>query len=348
MRRSIRETMRMAGLAALAIGLAAPACAQDEADALEAEAARTLQAVDLREWPVPWADTRPRDPFAVSASEVWFVGQRGDYVARLNPETGEFARFELPEGAGPHNLIVADDGGVWYAGNRAAHIGRLDPASGEIEQIAMPDEAARDPHTLVFDAAGDIWFTVQGGNMIGKMTRETREVELIAVPTPQARPYGIEVAEDGTVWSVLLGTNKLARIDPETMALTEIDLPREGARPRRMGITDDGRIWYVDYAEGMLGAYDPASGEFEEWAAPSGVESRPYGMAIDGDNRIWFVETGVEPNRFVGFDPSTGDYFAGSDVPSGGGTVRHMHYHAPTDTIWFGADTNTIGRAALD
>ena len=334
--------------AALATGLAAPACAQESVTPPDATNAQQMASVDQREWPVPWADTRPRDPFAVSATEVWFVGQRGDYVARLNPETGEFTRFELPGGAGPHNLIVAEDGGVWYAGNRAAHIGRLDPATGEIEQFAMPDEAARDPHTLVFDAAGDIWFTVQGGNFIGKLTRDTREVELVAVPTPEARPYGIEVADDGTVWSVLLGTNKLARIDPATMALTEIDLPRTEARPRRIGITDDGRIWYVDYAGGMLGAYAPASGEFEEWAAPSGSQSRPYGMAVDDDDRIWFVETGVEPNRFVGFDSATGGFFAASDVPSGGGTVRHMHYHAPTDTIWFGTDANTIGRAALD
>ena len=212
----------------------------------------------------------------------------------------------------------------------------------------MPDAAARDPHTLVFDKAGDIWFTVQGGNFLGKLTRATGEVQLIAVPTPRARPYGIEIAEDGTVWAVLFGSNKLVSVDPATMALTEHALPREGARPRRLGITDDGRIWYVDYAEGMLGAFDPASGSFEEWAAPSGKASRPYSMAVDGDNRVWLVETGVQPNRFVGFDPASERFFAAADIASGGGTVRHMHYHAPSNTVWFGTDANTIGRAALD
>ena len=132
------------------------------------------------------------------------------------------------------------------------------------------------------------------------------------------------------------------------MELTEYDLPRAEARPRRMGITGDGRIWYVDYAKGKLGAYSPTSGTFEEWDAPAGEASRPYGMAIDGDDRIWFVETGVEPNRFVGFDPAKREYFAVDAVPSGGGTIRHMHYHEPTNAIWFGADTNTIGRLALD
>lgn len=333
---------------AAAVAMASPAAGQEHVPEPAAAGDHGLQSVDIKEWPVPWPDTRPRDPFVVSGSEVWFVGQRGDYIAKLDPTTGAFEKFDLEEGAGPHNLIVADNGDVWYAGNRAAHIGRLDPETGAIEKIAMPDPAARDPHTLVFDQAGDIWFTVQGGNFIGKLTRASENVDLIAVPTPKARPYGIEVAADGNVWAVLLGTNKLASIDPATMTLTEYELPRAEARPRRMGITSDGRVWYVDYAGGMLGAYDPAAGTFEEWAAPSGAASKPYGMAVDGEDRIWFVETGVEPNRFVGFDPETERFFAAGDVPSGGGTVRHMFYHAPTDTIWFGADTNTIGRAKLD
>ena len=116
---------------------------------------------EIKEWPVPWNNTRPRDPYAASADKVWFVGQGGDYAAYLNPETGEFERFDLESGAGPHNLIVADDGTVWYAGNRAAHIGKLDPESGAIVKFPMPEPVARDPHTLVFDPAGDIWFTVQ-------------------------------------------------------------------------------------------------------------------------------------------------------------------------------------------
>ncbi len=321
------------------------ACAQDAAPDAPQQAPA---AIDIREWNVPWPDTRPRDPFAVSADEVWFVGQQGHYAARLNPETGEFARIDLPEGAGPHNLIVGEDGAVWYAGNLTGHIGRIDPASGEIEQIAMPDPAARDPHTLVFDDAGDIWFTVQNGNFIGKLTVATRTVQLIPVPTERARPYGIDIAADGTVWAVLLGTNKLARIDPQTKELTEITLPRAETRPRRIGLTEDGRVWYVDWREGYLGAYDPASGTFEEWVAPSAGQSMPYGMAVDGEDRIWFVETGMQPNRFVGFDPETEEFFAGADVPSGGGSVRHMHYHEGTNTIWFGADANTIGRVALD
>jgi virginiamycin B lyase len=70
-------------------------------------------------------------------------------------------------------------------------------------------------------------------------------------------------------------------------------------------------------------------------------------MAIDDRDRIWMVETGVQPNNFLGFDPQTKKFFATSPIASGGGSVRHMYFHAPTKEIWFGTDRGTIGRARL-
>ncbi|RMD88322.1 MAG: lyase [Alphaproteobacteria bacterium] len=315
---------------------------------IPAHAAETLAPVEIAEWNVPYPDSRPRDPFAVSAREVWFAGQRGHYLGRLDPETGTFFRRELPDRPGPHNLIVGADGIVWYAGNLKGYIGRYDPRTDEIEHIPMPDPAARDPHTLVFDAGErHIWFTLQGANMVGRLRLSDRAVDLIHVPTLRARPYGIKIGPDGTVWVALFGTSKLASIDPETLLLTEHSLPDTGARPRRLEVLDDGQIYYVDYARGMLGHYDPQTAEVEEWAMPSGAGARPYGMAHDAAGRIWFVETGVDPNLFVGFDPTQKKFFSITPIASGGGAVRHMHYHAPTGTVWFGTDANTIGRAQV-
>ena len=303
------------------------------------------QTVDIKEWPVEWQG-RPRDPFVDGQNRVWFVGQSGNYIAYFDPKSESFKRYEIEAGTNPHNLIVDASGGVWYAGNRNGRIGRLDPNTGEVKTFMMPDPAAGDPHTLVFDKKGDIWFTVQGGGFVGRLATATGEVKL--VPTgARTRPYGIRVAADGRPWIVLFGTNKLATVDPASMELRTVDLPRAEARPRRLEVTSDGRVWYVDYADGYLGAYDPNTGEFEEWRAPSAERSRPYATELDAQGRIWFVETGVQPNLFVGFDPKTETFFGSTPIPSGGRTVRHMMYHAPTHTIWFGTDTENIGRAVL-
>jgi len=306
--------------------------------------ANPVNPVAIKEWNVERGG-RPRDPFA-TADAVWFVGQAGDYIGRLDPATGKIETRDLEDGSGPHNLIVGEKGGVWYTGNLKGYIGRYSPTRDDIDRFVMPDDAADDPHTMVFDDdQSHIWFTVQIGNFVGRLDVDSGATELIAVPTANARPYGIKLGPDGTIWVALLGTNKLAQIDRETMEIFERPLPAEGARPRRVEATSDGRVWYSDYARGYLGTYDPIAGTHQEWELPGGADSRPYGTARDSEDRIWVVETGVQPNRLVGFDTRAEKIISITPIPSGAGTVRHMHFRAPD--IWFGTDASTIGRARV-
>ena len=334
----VRDFLRKPSLLlAIATGLASGSFIETS-DALASE---------IEEWTVPYANSRPRDPYTADGKTVWFVGQRTHYLAALDVKSGEFRKVPLDQGTGPHNLIVEADGTIWYAGNRQRHIGRY--REGEaIHKIMMPDPAARDPHTLIFDGHGKIWFTLQGSNMVGRLDMKTEKVDLIPVPSPGSRPYGIIIDPDGRVWVALFGTNRLAVVDPESLELLEIVLPREASRPRRVEATLDGMIWYGDYRGGKLGRLDPQSGEITEWDLPGGEASRPYAMALDHMDRVWLVETGPSPNRFVGFDPQTKIFFETVEVPSGGGTVRHMMLHRESRTIWFGTDANTVGRLKLD
>jgi virginiamycin B lyase len=302
-------------------------------------------APQISEWVVPWSSSRPRDPYVDGLGRVWFVGQTGNYVAFLEPESSKFTRFELAAGAAPHNLIVGDY--VWYAGNGDAHIGKLDPGTGKVTPFPMPDPAAADPHTLAFDGNGDIWFTVQQGNFAGKLATGTGEIRLIPVPTSGASPYGIAVDSKNVPWFVEFGTNKIASIDTGAFSIHEFTLTRAGARPRRLGVSSDDSIWYMDHAQGYLGRFIPATEEIQEWPVPGGSSARPYAMAVDHRDRVWFVETGSSPNRFVGFNPVTEKFFGIAPIPSGGGTVRHMYFHHKSREIWFGTDTNTIGQARL-
>ena len=321
--------------------------------------------VDITEWRVPYKmdqnrktvdgfpespreNTRPRDPYVDLRGRVWFCGQTGNYIAYLDPATGDFKRYEIDEGTHPHNLIVDSEGYVWYAGNRASHIGRLDPETGEITKFMMPDPAVTDPHTLVFNSDGDIWFTAQQSNAIGKLSVSTGEIQLVMVPTPGARPYGIILDSHDRPWIALFRTNKIATVNPTTMELEEIELPREATRPRRIEVTSDDMIWYVDYAGGMLGRLDPSTRKVQEWLTPGGAASRPYAMATDDQDRLWFVESErTEPSRVVGFDPKENEFFGMTILQSGGITVRHMVFHAPSREIWFGTDANTLARVRV-
>ena len=303
--------------------------------------------VKITEWEVPWQETRPRDPSVAQDGTIWFVGQRGNYVANLNPATGEFKKFDLEEGTGPHTQILDDKGNVWIAGNRKAYIGRLDPKTGEIKKYPMPNPEARDPHTLALDENGNIFFTVQGGNFVGKLDTNTGDIRLVKMTTKGARPYGILVDQEGFAWFNQLGTNKVGRMEPASLEVKNYILPNEDARDRRIARTPDGYIWYTDHARGYLARLAPETGEVKEWPAPSEEESRPYALAADDKGRLWFTETGVDPVQFVGFDPKTETMFSVTEIPSGGGSIRNMVFDPKTRSIWFGTDANTIGKAEI-
>ncbi len=298
--------------------------------------------VTFTKWQVPWKNSRPRDPMLDSNGHVWFCGQTGNYIGKLDPDSGEFSRFKLSPNTHPHNLIVDDSDNIWYAGNKNAHIGRLDPHTGDVKQFPMPEGKPGDPHTLVFDKSGNIWFTAQWANAIGHLNTKSGKVRVYDIPIEDARPYGIKMDAQNKPWVVLLGSNKLVTIKNDNLMM--IDLPREEARLRRLEITRDGKIWYTDYAGGYLGYYAPDAQKFKEWPLPSKDKSMPYASALDNQGRIWVADTASVPNQLYGFSPDTGAFFSQAEV-SFGGHIRHTYVDPATGAIWFGTDSGYIAKA---
>lgn len=324
----------------LALGLAALSAASPAPPS-------PIDSIQIKEWTVPWEKTRPRDPYVAADGRVWFCGQAGNYIAVFDPRSGDFKRYELEARTNPHNLIIDKAGFVWYAGNMNAHIGKLDPKTGAVTKFPMPDPAARDPHTLTFDRAGNIWFTVQNGGFVGHLDTKSGEVRLVKMPE-RSRPYGIMMNSKDQPYFNLFGNNTIGMIDPRTMQAKTWTLPDERARGRRIAITSDDIVWYVDYTRGYLGRLDPATGKVTEIASPGGPNSLPYALTVDHQDRLWYAENVPNsPSRIVGYDTKSRSFIPGITVPSGGLTVRHVIYHQPTRSLWFGTDANTLARVSL-
>ncbi|HEX9484192.1 MAG TPA: hypothetical protein VF929_06405 [Gemmatimonadaceae bacterium] len=318
----------------LALAAGAPAQAQKQAGMLS----------EPKTWATPWDKTRPRDPFVDRTGHVWFVGQVGNYVANLDPKTGEFKRYTIEPGTNPHNLVVDAKGMVWFTGNNNGRIVKLDPATGKLTTFMMPDSTVRDPHTMTFDRHGDAWFTAQNAGVVGKLTTADGKIRLWRMDKG-SRPYGIWIDSHDRPWFDLFGTNKIGTIDPATMEFRAVTLPNDRTRPRRIAITSDDIIWYGDYTRGFLGRLDPKTGGIEEFALPSGPASLPYAMTVDDRGRIWLAETGVQPNRLVAFDPSRGAFTEIVPIAAdGANAIRHMVFDKSSRQIWFGGDANMIGR----
>ena len=303
--------------------------------------------VDLREWLVPWPDSSPTDPYVDSRGRVWFVGVTGDYIANFSRDSNEFNRYDLRDGSQPTALLISPDGQLWYTSLKRRSIGVLNPSTGRVTEHEIPHRRAREPRAMIFDGNGDIWFTAENSQFAGKLAIATGEIDLVELPIKNPRPLGLAAAPDGSIWIAAPGRSALLRIDGQTLAVTIHTLPDGSARPRRLGFTSNGSVWYTDSERGLIGRLTPTTGEIGEWFMPGGTESAPYALAIDRYDRLWVVETGSDPNRLVGFDTESGIFVTETDIPSGAGSVSHLHYSESTGEVWFGTETNYLGRAVV-
>lgn len=299
--------------------------------------------IALKEWRVPTLGQRSRDPVEAPDGSIWWAGQWGNLLGRIDPATGEMREYPLPPDSMPHTVTPDRAGNMWFTGNKNGTIGRLDPSTGEVAVYKMPDPAARDPHTAVFDEEGILWFTLQQSNMVGRLDPATGDVRLVTMRTPDSKPYGIKIDAQGTPWVACNGSSCLVKVDPATMGLTEVELPDPETTVRRLDIAGDGMIWYVNSSRGRLGRFDPTTGEIKEWPSPSGPRSHPYAIAVV-DGIIWYNESGKRPDMLVRFDPAT-ETFQSWPVPSGNihaGIVRHMRPTRDGNLLVHQSSTNRI------
>lgn len=299
--------------------------------------------IAFKEWKVPTLGQRARDPVEAPDGSIWWAGQWGNLIGRINPATGEMKEYPLPDNSMPHSVTPDRAGNVWFTGNRNGTIGKLDPNTDEMTVYKMPNTDARDPHTTVFDDNGILWFTLQQSNMVGRLNPATGDIKLVTMKTPRSRPYGIKIDAEGVPWVACNGSNCLVKVDPETMDLTEIKLPIPETTVRRLDIASDGMIWYVNSSQGRLGRYDPKTAEVKEWPSPSGPKSHPYALAVI-DDIVWYNESGKRPDALVRFDPVT-QTFQSWPIPSGGvhgGIVRHMRPTRDGNLLIHQGSTNRI------
>ncbi|WP_262694392.1 Vgb family protein [Kordiimonas aquimaris] len=307
------------------------------------------RSVTFKEWTVPTLGQRSRDPVEAPDGSIWWAGQWGNLIGRIDPGTGEMTEYPLPPNAMPHSVTSDAAGNIWYTGNKNGTMGKLNPETGEITEYKMPDPNARDPHTAVFDKAGILWFTLQQSNMIGRLDPETGDIRLVTMPTPRSRPYGIKVAADGSLWVACNGSNCLVNVNNETMELAEVKLPIPATTVRRLDIDENGVIWYGNASQGRLGRYDPSNGHIMEWPSPSGPKSHPYGMVVAG-GAVWYNESGVRPDALVRFDPKT-ETFQSWAMPSGGvhaGIIRHMRTDSDGNILAHQSSTNRIIKVMIN
>ena len=260
--------------------------------------------ITFKEWVMPQLGQRTRDPVQAADGTIWYAGQYGNLIGRLDPKTGQAKEYPLPDKSNPHTVQLDPKGRPWFSGNKNGSIGWVDPASGKATVFKMPDPEAVDVHTITFDKKGLVYFTFQHANMIGRLNPDNGDIKLVKVAAQRSQPYDIKFAPDGALWVSCNARPCLLKVNPDTLDVTEVKLPLPSTTVRRFDIAPDGIIWYVNSGGGRIGMLNPKSGEIKEWESPSGPRSHPYGIAVL-DGAVWYNESGMRPDMLVRFDIAT-------------------------------------------
>ena len=253
---------------------------------------------------------RTQQPHFDGDGNVWYTDRSvPNRIGRVDPRTGEFKDFMMPDPKGdPHGLTVDANGQVWWAETAGFHLGRLDPKTGSMTRYPM-DSTGRSKgrgHSPVMDSKDNVWFTVIGGDMIGKWNRETGKSTVWKVPTQGAAPYGIALDKDENVWFAEFRRCKIGKFDPRTEKFTEYAAPTQPCTIRRLGVDSTGMVWYGGFNNGKLGKLDPKTGKIVEYDIPM-AHAEPYDVWPDRQDNIW-ISDGGQGGALIKFDPKTEKY----------------------------------------
>ena len=117
--------------------------------------------VTFKEWVMPQLGQRTRDPMQPADGSIWYAGQFGNLIGRLDPSTGQAKEYPLPANSHAAHRAARSQGPALVLGQQERH-DRLDRSrdrQGDRLQDARSGSA--DPHTITFDKKGIVYFTFQ-------------------------------------------------------------------------------------------------------------------------------------------------------------------------------------------
>ena len=235
--------------------------------------------------------------------------------------------FQVPEGAGPHDVAPAPDGKVWFSAQGSGALGIIDPTTGEVRQVPLGEGSA--PHGVIQGPDGAAWLTDGGLNAIVRVDPRTEEVK--AWPLPENAGYAnLNTATfdgNGNLW--FTGQAGIyGRLDPAVGSMRVWKDP-DGRGPYGITTTPDGRVFYASLAGSHIAEIDTATGEKRRIDPPTaGQGARRVWADSKGD--IWVSEW--NSGQLSRYTPADGTWKAWR-LP-GNAPRAYAVYVDEADTVW--------------
>ncbi len=268
---------------------------------------------------------------AVAAMIVLAVGFSGSRVQAAEPS---IKAFDVPKGAGPHDVAPAPDGTVWYTAQRQGALGILDPRTGQARHVSLGDGSA--PHGVIVGPDGAAWITDSGLNAIVRYDPKQRQIKTWSLPKDIGYANLNTAAFDGKGMLWFTGQNGVyGRLDP-TSGTIEVFRAPKGRGPYGITGTPSGEIYYASLAGSYIARVDINTGKATVIDPPTPNQGARR-VWSDSKGNIWVSEWNT--GQLSRYTPETGTWRTWPLPDSG--AKAYAVYVDERDIVWvsdFGAN----------
>jgi len=155
-----------------------------------------------------------RGPYGIATAPdgtVYYVSLAGNYLARLDPDSGAATVIEPPTPKQGARRVWADSkGNLWVSEWNVGQLGRYDPATNTWKEWRLP---GKNPgaYAVYVDEQDKVWLTDFGANAFVRFDPATERFEPFTLPSGDAQVRQL-LGRPGEVWGAESGTDKLVVI----------------------------------------------------------------------------------------------------------------------------------------
>ena len=233
---------------------------------------------------------------------IFVTGQNMHKVAKFNYKGELLTHYEMPEGSGPHGLLIDAKGRLWVSLEFHGKVARLDDDGHIVEEVDVkiypkPNQKPINtaPHGIGLDADGEtIWFTGKRTSTLGKINPD-RLVEHFELPNLSSLPIFLS-AGPGGMWGTELFSSAILH-KPERGDVIEYKIPTANSRPIAVIPDPDGScMWFTEEAGVKVGKIDK-DGHITEYTIPALQKNDILAsLTFDRENNLW-VQVYVDSNN---------------------------------------------------
>jgi virginiamycin B lyase len=162
-----------------------------------------------------WDAPNGRGPYGITVTpsgDVYYASLAGNYVGRINPETGQATALRPPtNNQGSRRVWTDSRGRIWVSEWNAGQVGMYDPAANAWKEWKLPGDRPQ-AYAVYVDENDDVWLSDFGANTLVRFDPDTERFTSFSLPS---RPGNVRqiLGRPGQVWGAESANDQLVVIE---------------------------------------------------------------------------------------------------------------------------------------